>query len=66
MTTWLRRQGYSINHKRIERLMRKMGLQALMPKRSLSQPHPGHKKYPYLLKGLGIVRPNQVWCRVIT
>ena len=66
MTTWLRRQGYQINHKRIERLMQKMGLQALIPRRSLSQPHPGHKKYPYLLKGLAVVRPNQVWCTDIT
>lgn len=66
MTAWLRRQGYAVNHKRIERLMRLMGLQAIAPGPQTSQQHPEHPVYPYLLHGLAIVRPNQVWSTDIT
>ncbi len=55
-----------INRKRIQRLMRLMGIEAIYPKRNLSRPHPGHKIYPYLLRGLDIDRPNKVWCADIT
>ena len=50
-----------MNRKRVQRLMRQMGLSALYPKPRTSQPGAGHKVYPYLLKGLSIERPNQVW-----
>lgn len=68
MTLWLREQGEAVNHKRVERLMRLMGLQASVPKRSLttSQPTPPHKVYPYLLKDVPIERVNQVWSSDIT
>lgn len=66
MTQWLRSQGYAVNHKRVERLMREMGLEAIYPKRRLSQPAPGHRVYPYLLRGVRVERPNQVWCSDIT
>ncbi len=58
----LAENGYcGINHKRVYRLMKVMGITALFPKRDLSKPNPNHKIYPYLLNGLSIVRPNQVW-----
>jgi putative transposase len=66
MTAWLRREGHDVNHKRIERLMRIMGIQGVCPKRNLSKSDEQHKKYPYLLKNLEIVRPNQVWSSDIT
>jgi len=66
MTASLRRQGYDVNPKRVRRLMQKMGLQALYPKPKTSVPGTGHKIYPYLLRGLAIVRPNQVWSADIT
>ena len=66
MTTLLRAQGHPVNRKRIRRLMREMGIVALGPKPYLSKPSPGHKIYPYLLRGLAIDRPNQVWCADIT
>jgi putative transposase len=66
MTTLLRAQGHAVNRKRIRRLMREMGIVALGPKPCLSKPSPGHKIYPYLLRGLAIDRPNQVWCADIT
>lgn len=61
--TWqLEENGYSgINHKRVYRLMKVMGIEALFPKRNLSKADPSHRIYPYLLNGLSIVRPNQVW-----
>jgi putative transposase len=62
----LRDEGYSVNRKRISRLMRLMGLEAIYPKPNLSKSHPGHHKYPYLLKGLAIERSNQVWSTDIT
>jgi putative transposase len=54
-------RGHSVNRKRVQRLMRQMGLQALYPRRRTSQPGKGHKIYPYLLRDLPIERPNQVW-----
>lgn len=66
MTAYLQAQGYAINHKRVQRLMQKMGIQAIYPKPSLSKGHPKHKIYPYLLRGLSISRPNQVWSTDIT
>lgn len=60
MTAWLRREGYRVNPKRVRRLMRAMGLEAIYPKRKLSLPSVDHKKYPYLLRGLVIDRPDQV------
>jgi putative transposase len=66
MTTLLRAEGHAVNRKRIRRLMREMGIAALGPKPRLSKPSPEHKIYPYLLRGLAIDRPNQVWCADIT
>ena len=57
----LETQGHPVNRKRVQRLMRQMDLSALYPKPRTSQPGAGHKVYPYLLKGLSIERPNQVW-----
>jgi putative transposase len=62
----LREKGYSINRKRVQRLMRKMGIAALGPKPRTSKPAPGHKIFPYLLRNLAIDRPNQVWAADIT
>jgi putative transposase len=58
--------GYQVNHKRVARLMRKMGLQAVFPRPRTSIPASQHKKYPYLLRGLAIKHPNQVWSTDIT
>ena len=66
MTDYLCRRGYEVNRKRIRRLMRLMGLEAVYPKPRLSKAHPEHRKYPYLLRDLEIVRPNQVWATDIT
>ncbi len=66
MTEWLRRRGYGVNRKRIRRLMRLMGLEAVYPKPWLSQPAKDHKKYPYLLKDVVIERPDHVWSADIT
>jgi putative transposase len=66
MTPLLRNMGYPVNHKRVERLMRVMGLQAIYPKKNLSTPDAGHLKFPYLLRGLHITRPDQVWATDIT
>lgn len=63
---WLEDEGYPVNRKRIQRLMRTMGLTALYPKRNLSLANHAHKAYPYLLRGLVIGRPNQVWAAGIT
>lgn len=66
MTAYLRRQGYDVNHKRIQRLMQKMGLQAIFPRPKTSLAGKGHKIYPYLLRGLEITRTNHVWSSDIT
>jgi putative transposase len=67
MTASLRRAGMRIGHNRVRRLLRVMGLEALYPKRRLSVPGgPEHRIYPYLLRGLRIERPNQVWSADIT
>ena len=66
MTAWLVQQGYTVNEKRVRRLLRKMGLLALHPKPRLSQPAPGAQVYPYLLRGVAIERVNQVWSTDIT
>jgi len=66
MTAWLRIQGHQVNPKRIERLMRKMDLQAIYPKPKLSKKGVVFSKYPYLLRGMVIDRPNQVWSTDIT
>jgi putative transposase len=62
----LDREGVVVNRKRVVRLMRLMGLEALFPLRSLSQPGPGHAIYPYLLRGIEVSGPDQVWCADIT
>jgi len=66
MTRHLRRHGHGVNRKRIGRLMQLMGLSAIYQKPKTSQPHPQHKVYPYLLRGLTIDRPNHVWCADIS
>ena len=65
-TDELRSLGYDVNRKRISRLMKLMGLEAVYPKPRLSDPNPGHKKYPYLLRGLVFRAPNHVWSTDIT
>jgi putative transposase len=66
MVAVLRREGWAVNRKRVRRLMRLMGLWAIYQKPNTSRPDPEHKVYPYLLRGLTIDRPNQVWCADIT
>ncbi len=66
MTAMLRAQGEVINRKRVQRLMRQMGIAALGPKPNTSKPAPGHKIFPYLLRHLTIDRPNHVWAADIT
>lgn len=66
MTAWLRTQGQEVNHKRVERLMRIMGIQAIYPKPRLSKKSPEHRVYPYLLRGVEIKKVNQVWSTDIT
>ncbi len=66
MVVYLAMQGQRINRKCVQRLMRSMGLQAMTPSPNTSKPKPEHKVYPYLLRGVSIVRPNQVWSSDIT
>jgi len=62
----LREQGYKVGRGHVSTLMKKMGIEALYRKPRLSKPHPGHKVYPYLLRGLAITRSNHVWAADIT
>ena len=66
MVRQLRREGVRIGRHRVRRLMRLMGLEAIYQAPRTSAPHPEHRVYPYLLKGMTIDRPNQVWCADIT
>jgi putative transposase len=66
MTAWLRSRGYAVNHKRVRRLLRTMGLEPIYAKPRLSQPAEGHTIYPYLLRGVTVSRSNQVWSTDIT
>ena len=66
MVEGLRRQGHDINRKRVQRLMRLMGIEAIYPRPNTSRPDEQHKVYPYLLREVAIVRPNQVWATDIT
>jgi putative transposase len=66
MTAWLIQQGEAVNRKRVQRLMRVMGLEAIYPKPRLSLAGPGHRIYPYLLRGVTVERPDQVWSADIT
>jgi putative transposase len=66
IAAWLKSQNYGVNRKRVRRLMRVMGLNALYRRPRTSKPAPGHKIYPYLLGGMKITRPNQVWAADIT
>jgi len=66
IAAWLKSQGHRVNRKRVRRLMQLMGLKAIYRRPRTSQPGPGNKIYPYLLSGLKITRPNQVWAADIT
>src|SRR6266571_1608241 len=66
MAAWLATQGHSVNRKRVQRLMRLLGLVAIYQRPNTSKPAAAHKVYPYLLGGLSIDRVNQVWCSDIT
>ncbi len=66
MVEYLKRYGYHVGDKLVRRLMRSMNLVAIYPKKSLSKKHSAHKIYPYLLRGLEIIRPDQVWAADIT
>lgn len=66
MAVFLKGEGHTVNRKRVQRLMRKMGLAAMAPGPNTSRPHPEHKIYPYLLRGIPVIRPNQVWSTDIT
>ena len=66
MARWFRRRGLDVNRKRMRRLMRLMGVEAIYQKPNLSRRHPEHRGYPYLLRHLTVNRPNQVWATDIT
>jgi putative transposase len=63
---YLRKQGYKINRKRVQRLMKMLGLAGMAPGPNTSKAHPEHKIYPYLLRGVNVTKPNQVWSTDIT
>jgi putative transposase len=65
-TVFLRSQGYEVNRKRVIRLMRQLGLEAIYPRRRTTIVNPEHRVYPYLLRELSIERANHVWCTDIT
>ena len=66
MVIFLKKAGHLVNRKRVQRLMRQLGLAGMAPGPNTSRPHPEHKIYPYLLRGVAVVRPNQVWSTDIT
>lgn len=66
MVVHLKELGRAVNRKRVQRLMRQMGLAGMAPGPNTSQPHPEHKVFPYRLRGVAVVRPNQVWSTDIT
>src|SRR5438067_11730085 len=66
MTVWLNSRGLAVNRKRVQRLMRLMGLEAIYPRPRTSLAHPSHKISPYLLRDLAIIHPHQVWSTNIT
>jgi len=66
LAVWLRAEGAPVNRKRVQRLMRAMGLEAIYPKPRTTMPSAGHKIYPYLLRNVVVTRPNQVWSADIT
>ena len=66
MVVYLRTTGHAVNRKRVQRLMRILGLAGMAPGPNTSLPHPQHKIYPYLLRGVNVTRPNQVWSTDIT
>jgi putative transposase len=66
IAAWLHEQGEQVNRKRVQRLLRLMGLEAVYPKPRLSVPGQGHRIYPYLLRGVSVERPDQVWSTDIT
>lgn len=66
MVVFLKAAGHRVNRKRAQRLMRQMGLAGMAPGPNTSRAHPEHKVYPYVLRGVSVVRPNQVWSTDIT
>jgi len=66
MMVFLKRTGHDVNRKRVQRLMRQMGLAGMAPGPNTSRPRPEHRIYPYLLRGVAVTRPNQVWSTDIT
>ena len=66
MVMHLKTKGHQVNRKRVQRLMRHMGLAGMAPGPNTSKGHPAHKVYPYLLRGVDVVRPNQVWSTDVT
>ena len=66
MRVYLGRQGYVVNRKRVQRLMRLMALVGMAPGPATSKPHPQHKVYPYLLRGVDVSQVSQVWSTDIT
>jgi len=66
MVVFLGKAGHIVNRKRVQRLMRQMGLAGMAPGPNTRRAHPEHKVYPYLLRGVPVIRPNQVWSTDIT